>query len=105
LLILLIQTSCFWNNYTLYDWSLKLPKGKGGFNGQTDDQDVSLKLFVQEAQAGTAALVTLKLTNVLLVLTQVVLDLMNYSDRTNTNCVILKRGGSFVTSFFYLYDS
>ena len=44
-------------NYTLYDWSLKLPKGKGGFNGQTDDQDVSLKLFVQEAQAGTAALV------------------------------------------------
>ena len=43
--------------YTLYDWSLKLPKGKGGFNGQTDDQDVSLKLFVQEAQAGTAALV------------------------------------------------
>jgi hypothetical protein len=44
-------------NYTLYDWSLKLPKGKGGFNGQTDDQDVSLKLFVQEGQAGTAALV------------------------------------------------
>ena len=44
--------------YTLYDWSLKLPKGKGGFNGQTDDQDVSLKLFVQEGQAGTAALVT-----------------------------------------------
>ena len=44
-------------NYTLYDWSLKLPKGKGGFNGQTDDQDVSLKLFVQEAQAGTGALV------------------------------------------------
>ena len=43
--------------YTLYDWSLKLPKGKGGFNGQTDDQDVSLKLFVQEGQAGTAALV------------------------------------------------
>lgn len=44
--------------YTLYDWSLKLPKGKGGFNGQTDDQDVSLKLFVQEGQAGTTALVT-----------------------------------------------
>ena len=44
-------------NYTLYDWILKLPKGKGGFNGQTDDQDVSLKLFVQEGQAGTAALV------------------------------------------------
>ena len=50
--------------YTLYDWSLKLPKGKGGFNGQTDDQDVSLKLFVQEGQAGTAALVT-EIDNVL----------------------------------------
>jgi len=50
--------------YTLYDWSLKLPKGKGGFNGQTDDQDVSLKLFVQEGQAVTAALVT-EIDNVL----------------------------------------
>jgi len=46
------------DTYTLYDWSLKLPKGKGGFNGQTDDQDVSLKLFVQEGQAGTLPLVT-----------------------------------------------
>ncbi len=50
--------------YTLYDWSLRLPKGNGGFNGQTDDQDVSLKLFVQEGQAGTAALV-LEIDNVL----------------------------------------
>ena len=50
--------------YTLYDWGLKLPKGKGGFNGQTDDQDVSLKLLVQEGQAGTAALVT-EIDNVL----------------------------------------
>ena len=51
-------------NYTLYDWILKLPKGKGGFNGQTDDQDVSLKLFVQEGQAGTLTLVA-EIDNVL----------------------------------------
>jgi hypothetical protein len=50
--------------YTLYDWSLKLPKGKGGFNGQTDDQDVSLKLFVQDGQPGTLPLVT-EIDNVL----------------------------------------
>ncbi len=34
--------------YTLVDWNLMLPKGHGGFNHQTDDQLVSLKLYVQD---------------------------------------------------------
>lgn len=50
--------------YTLYDWSLKLPKGKGGFNGQTDDQEVSLKLYIDEAGTAFAALET-EIDNVL----------------------------------------
>ena len=50
--------------YTLYDWELMLPKGYGGFNHQSDDQLVHLKLYIDEAGTAFAALQT-EIDNVL----------------------------------------
>ena len=50
--------------YTLYDWELMLPKGYGGFNHQSDDQLVHLKLYIDEAGTAFAALET-EIDNVL----------------------------------------
>jgi hypothetical protein len=37
--------------YNLYDLHLMLPKGHGGINGQTSDQEVDLKLYVEAGSA------------------------------------------------------
>ena len=42
--------------YTSYELGLKLPKGDGGFNGQTSDQEIKLNLYLDEAATNFAAL-------------------------------------------------
>ena len=42
--------------YNLYDFHLMLPKGHGGINGQTSDQEVDLKLYVEAGSAVEARL-------------------------------------------------
>ena len=43
--------------YTRYEFELMLPKGNGGFNHQTDDQAVSVNMYIDEgASAGYTAL-------------------------------------------------
>tara|TARA_R110002020_G_scaffold276023_1_gene491202 strand:- start:3071 stop:3826 length:756 start_codon:yes stop_codon:yes gene_type:complete len=44
--------------YTSWEFELMLPKGYGGFNHQTDDQAVSLMLFLDEGGTAYAALNT-----------------------------------------------
>ena len=44
--------------YTYWEFELMLPKGYGGFNHQTDDQAVSLMLFLDEGGTAYAALNT-----------------------------------------------
>ena len=44
--------------YTSWEFELMLPKGYGGFNHQTDDQAVSLVLFLDEGGSEYAALNT-----------------------------------------------
>jgi hypothetical protein len=44
------------SEYTSYELSLKLPKGYGGFNGQTSDQEIKLNLYLDEAATNFAAL-------------------------------------------------
>ena len=44
------------SEYTSYELSLKLPKGNGGFNGQTSDQEIKLNLYLDEGAANFAAL-------------------------------------------------
>lgn len=44
------------SEYTLYELALKLPKGYGGFNGQTSDQEITLNLWLDEGATNFAAL-------------------------------------------------
>lgn len=43
-------------SYSEYTFELMMPKGNGGFNEQTSDQAVSLKVYADEAAGGWAAL-------------------------------------------------
>ena len=51
--------------YTRYEFDLMLPKGYGGFNHQTDDQAVSLNIYIDDSAGGGYTALDGELTDIL----------------------------------------